>query len=153
MRERSKSFIAGSHIPYIHLKLHPVTFHPPLYAHGTLNKSPSHNCPCKCLSNQSHKLLLLFTRFSSSQGRHQVGITSPVSARLLERAFVLIVFFHTLSNYFFSLYFERRLESPQPHGSTQQNTVTLCYCAALQSNVVSNEGSSALSPVTETHGA
>lgn len=62
---------------------------------------------------------LLLQSGSSSGGDYEPHFCS------LERAFVLIVFFHTLSNYFFSLYFERRLESPQPHSSTQQNTVTL----------------------------
>ena len=95
----------------------PLTFYPPQHVNRTLNKSPScldTNCPRKRSSNQSRKLLL-FTGFSSGSSSPTRGLHSPLDfcSRLLERAFVLIVLFHTLSNLFFSLYSERCLEPQQ----------------------------------------
>lgn len=68
-RERSESFTAGSNIPDIRFQVPSSNFASHCVSR-TLNTSPSRlvaNCPHKCSSNQSHRLLLC-TRFFSSQG-------------------------------------------------------------------------------------
>lgn len=109
-RERSESFTAGSNIPDIRFQVPSSNFASHCVSR-TLNTSPSRlvaNCPHKCSSNQSHRLLLC-TRFFSSQGHH-AGIMA-VSSFVSWRQPLSSVFFHTASNSFFSLDSERCLEN------------------------------------------